>query len=232
MTINYTIKPAEPYKKTIPPSSLYKGRCARCTWMNFWHNFKIPVNMNLQQNLSRKQEKFFDGCPTTTLDATLRPGKITLMKGKKRSSLITINGQQTRWAFYGELDFGVNYDDGGFGVADGKVSLKDDPEDLIDSYTTQLHAYAFMLESPDSGASQKVETLSLIQWKIDSTYPPESAKWGFGVETRYIPIERNDKEFFSFMEKFIGYIEGEFPEADSECYDCKWLNEIGFDYGA
>jgi len=130
VTINYTVKPAEPYKKTIPPSSLYKGRCARCTWMNFWHNFKIPVNMNLQQNLSRKQEKFFDGCPTTTLDASLRPGKITLMKGKKRSSLITINGQQTRWAFYGELDFGVNYDDGGFGVADGKVSLKDDPEDL------------------------------------------------------------------------------------------------------
>jgi hypothetical protein len=161
VTINYTIKPAEPYKKTIPPSSLYKGRCPRCTWMNFWHNFKIPVNMNLQQNLSRKQEKFFDGCPTTTLDASLRPGKISLLKGKKRSSLITINGQLTRWAFYGELDFGVNYDDGGFGVADGKVSLKDDPDELVDSYTTQLHAYAFMLEYPDSGTSQKIPLILL-----------------------------------------------------------------------
>ena len=232
MTINYTKKPAEPYRKTLSPSSLYKGKCARCTWMIYWHNFELPSDMSLKSELARRQEKFLDGCPTHAIDPSLQRGKITLYKGKRKSEYVTINGEKTRWAFYGELDFAINYENGEFGVADGKVSLKKDTEALIKDYKNQLHSYAFLLEAPESGATQRVSSLGLVQWRIDSTYPSDSAKWGFGVETRYIPVEKNDREFQEFMAKFIGYIEGEFPEADSECYDCKWLKDIGFDYGA
>ena len=182
----------------------------------------------MQQSLSRKQEAFYDGAPTSAIDKTLRPGKVALFKGKRTSAPIYINNEETRWSFYGELDFGIEYADGGFGVADGKVSLKQDADELVKSYKTQLHAYAYMLEAPASGESLDVETLGLVQWRIDSTLPQDSTKWGFGVEHRYIPIDRNDEEFAEFMERFIGYIEGEFPDSAEGCYDCDWLKKIGF----
>jgi hypothetical protein len=35
-------------------------------------------------------------------------------------------------------------------------------------------------------------------------------------------------EFEAFMNRFIGIIEGEYPEASTACFDCKFLIEIGF----
>jgi hypothetical protein len=224
------IKPAQPYRKTISPSSLYKGKCPRCTWLNYWHNFSLPANLALQSVLSRKQEGFFDEISNAQVDKTLAPGTIRLYKGKKTSKPIKVNGQDSRWAFYGELDFVIEYDDGRFGVADGKVSLKADPAELAKNYFNQLHAYAFMLENPSDGDGQKVDTLGLVQWKFDEALPIDAPKWGFSVLHRYIPLDRDDAKFQVFIESFINVIEGDFPDAAPDCLDCKWLIEIGFQY--
>ena len=224
------VKPANPYRTTISPSSLYKGKCARCTWLSYWHNFSIPANLALQSSNSRMQEAFFDNLHTSRVDESLSPGVVKLYKGKRSSIPWEINGEITRWAFYGELDFVIEYEDGRFGVADGKVSMKLDQAALAKDYSNQLHAYDFMLENPKADDGQKVDTLGLVQWRIDGTLPLDSESWGFKVDHRYVAVERDDASFKEFMDRFITVIEGGFPEPASDCSDCGWLIKHGFQY--
>ena len=228
--LDLTKKPSEPYKKVITPSSLYKARCPRCTWLSYWHNFSLPVNLVLNQQLSRLQEAFFDGKETHFFAPEVKKGKVNLFKGKRTSKPIKVNGEDTRWAFHGELDFVIEYTDGRIGIADGKVSLKKDAEALVENYWSQLHSYAYMLEHPNEGDRLEIDSLGLIQWRIDNTLPQESDLRGFSVEHRYVPVDRTDEKFTKFMENFVLCIEGEFPEPSGECAECKWLSEIGFQY--
>ena len=227
--MSLSIKPNKPYRSTISPSSLYKARCPRCTWLSYWHNFSIPANLVLNQQLSRLQESYFDNKPTHALDGGMKPGTALRYKGKKTSLQIKVNGEASRWAFYGELDFLIEYHDGTYGVTDAKVSTKKDADGLVNDYSHQLHAYAFMLENPKDDEPIAIETLGLLQWRIENTLP-EDAPLGFSVMHRYIPIERNDPNFQRFMENMINVIEGDFPEASPDCYDCKWLSGVNFQY--
>ena len=227
-TVNYTVKPVTPYRTYISPSSLYKARCPRCTWLNYQHNFQIPANLALQQKLSRLQESFFDNRELSEIDTNLPKGFSSLKKGKITSKNIFIDGQDTGWQFYGELDFIFNYADGSFGVADGKVSMKADPNLLAEDYWPQLQAYAFMLENNEENPIL-IKSLGLVRWRIEETSQTE--EWGFTVSHEYIPIERDDVKFMTFINDFINVIKGEFPEPDKNCYDCKWLSKIHYNYG-
>ena len=118
-TADYKIKPATPYKSVITPSSLYKGNCPRCTWMSYWHNFSIPANLALQQQMSRIQEASFDGVSNESISSILPKGWAVLHKGKFASQPIRVNGQETRWKFYGELDLLAKNEDEGIRLGEG-----------------------------------------------------------------------------------------------------------------
>lgn len=97
--VDFRIRPEEPYKQVITPSSLYKANCARCTWMSYWHNFSIPANLALQQQQSRIQEASFDGIESQKISSLLPPGWMTLHKGKITSQPIHVKGKPSRWNF-------------------------------------------------------------------------------------------------------------------------------------
>ena len=225
---DYRVRPSEPYRQAITPSSLYKANCARCTWMSYWHNFSIPVNLILQQQMSRIQEASFDGIDNHKISPLLPKGWMTLHKGKITSKPIVVNGETTRWKFYGELDFLASNEDGTHSIIDGKVSMKRDPQELIASYWTQLEAYVLMLEKPELGESKSISSIGLLQWRIDGALAAEHNHRGFSVIESYIPVERQPAQFQIFMNNFIDVIEGQFPEASFECYDCNFLRSIGF----
>lgn len=227
-TADYKVKPATPYKSVITPSSLYKGNCPRCTWMSYWHNFTIPANLALQQQMSRIQEASFDGVSNESISSILPKGWTVLHKGKFASLRIHVNSKTTRWKFYGELDLLAKNEDGSFSIIDGKVSMKKNEKDLIDSYWAQLEAYAFMLEHPEIGDPIEIKSIGLLQWRITGDVIERDGSRGFAVEERYIPINRNAVEFDAFMTRFIEIIEGDYPDATSTCLDCKFLTEIGF----
>lgn len=224
----YSQKPAEPYKKMITPSSLYKSNCPRCTWMTYWHNFSIPANLALQQSMSRIQEAAFDGVDNHAISPLLPKGWSSLYKGKYASLPISLNGETTRWKFYGALDILATNEDGTYSIIDGKVSMKKDEQGLIKSYWTQLEAYVYMLENPEIGEAKKISTIGLLQWRIDGSFDVNAGRKGFSVEQRYIPVERNVEGFMKFIENFIGIIEGAYPSASSECKECEFLSDIGF----
>jgi len=196
--------------------------------MSYWHNFSIPANLALQQQMSRIQEGSFDGVSNDSISPTLPAGWATLYKGKFASQPINVNGEITRWKFYGELDLLAKNEDGSYSIIDGKVSMKKDEVGLIESYWTQLEAYVYMLEHPEVGDPVEINSIGLLQWRITGEVIEQGGTRGFAVEERYIPVDRRVAEFELFMTSFIEVIEGEFPAASSTCLDCKFLSEIGF----
>jgi len=108
--------------------------------------------------------------------------------------------------------------------------MKKDAEALIESYWAQLEAYVYAFESPLEGEPKPIKAIGLLQWRIDNSLHLEGDSRGFSVDHRYICIERRPEKFQGFLEKFIGIIEGDFPESGANCENCKFLAELGFSY--
>jgi hypothetical protein len=152
--------------------------------------------------MSRIQEDAFDGVDNHEISTSLPKGWASLYKGKFSSRPITINGETTRWKFYGALDILTSNEDGTHSIIDGKVSMKKDEVGLVSSYWTQLEAYVYMLEKPEVGEPKTISTIGLLQWRIDGALETDHGGKGFSVEQRYIPVERNVHGFTEFMKKF------------------------------
>lgn len=230
MTIDYKLKPASPYRSTLSPSSFYNIRCPRCLWLEYWHNFKFPVNLSLQLKLSRIQEAAYDGVPSTLITSAIPTGQVAKYKTRLTSRPVSINGEVTRWKIHGEIDLLVDHEDGTYSVIDGKVSMKADADAIVDAYWTQLEAYVFAFENPEFGEPKPIKTIGLLQWKIEDSLHLEGNQRGFSVGHRYIPVERRPQEFQDFLTEFISIIEGEFPSSGEQCENCKFLNKIGFSF--
>jgi len=225
---NLSIKPKEPHRKTLSPSSFYSIKCPRCLWLEYWHNIKFPVNLSLQLLLSRLQESAYDGVNSLLISNEIPSGLISRHKTRFTSKPITIDGIETRWKIYGEIDLLVDHQDGSYSIVDGKVSMKKEADALINSYWMQLEAYVFAFENPLEGKAMPIKTIGLLQWRIDDSLHLEDNIRGFKVDHRYISIPRRTTEFQQFLEKFIGIIEGDFPESGADCENCKFLFAIGY----
>ena len=220
-------KPSTPHRETLSPSSFYNIRCPRCLWLEYWHGIKLPANLAQQQLLSRLQEAAYDGVTSKVISADIPVGKVSRYKKRFTSMPVKVNGEETRWKIYGEIDLLVDHQDGTYSIVDGKVSMKKDAEALIESYWTQLEAYIYAFENPLDGDVMPIKSIGLLQWRIDDSLHIEDNKRGFSVDHRYIPISRQPEKFQEFLERFIGIIEGEFPESGTDCETCKYLEKIG-----
>lgn len=223
-------KPSEPHRSTLSPSSFYNIRCPRCLWLEYWHGIKLPANLALQLLLSRLQEAAYDGVTSKAISPDIPLGKVERYKKRFTSMPVKVNGEETRWKIYGEIDLLVDHQDGTYSIVDGKVSMKKDAEALIESYWTQLEAYVYAFENPLDGDVKPIKSIGLLQWRIDDSLHLEDNKRGFSVDHRYIPIPRQAERFQDFLGEFIGIIEGDFPESGDDCETCKYLEKIGFSY--
>jgi hypothetical protein len=137
-----------------------------------------------------------------------------------------INGFETRWKILGIYDLLGHYEDGSVAIIDCKVS--DSERDNGPFYAPQLEAYAHALENPDRGKPFPVSTMGLLIWKlagVTETSPSEiaSGKYGFGVNQRYVAVERDQQKFNDLIEELISTIEGGMPDSGSECNVCNYL---------
>ena len=228
--MNLSKKPSAPHRATLSPSSFYGIRCPRCLWLEYWHGIKLPANLALQLLLSRLQEAAYDGVTSKVISPDIPNGKVERYKKRFTSKPVKVNGEETRWKIYGEIDLLVDHNDGTYSIVDGKVSMKKDAEALIESYWTQLEAYVFAFENPLEGDAMPIKSIGLLQWRIDDSLHLEENKRGFSVDHRFIPIPRQPERFQSFLAEFIGIIEGEFPESGADCDTCKYLEKIGYQY--
>ena len=228
--MNLTIKPANPVRTTLTPSSFYGIRCPRCLWLQYWHGIQYKPNLNLQLHLADLQERSYDGVDSSLISSEIPTGKVSRYKEKFNSTSIKINGEETRWSIRGEIDLLVDHQDGTFSIIDGKVSQIDSSEKLISSYQNQLEAYAFSFENPLNGDVKPIRSIGLLQWYIDDAIMTSSNARAFSVLHRYVPVTRDESSFMIFLEKFIGIIEGNFPESGTYCDTCDFLKKVGFQY--
>lgn len=221
-------KPAKPAREFIAPSDLTFGfsTCKRCIWIKYWYSFELKKDFPLVKTLSTVQEELFRRAPMPSLDPRLAPGVVKQWGQWVKSKNIVINGIESQWKLRGIYDLLGHYDDGSVGIIDCKVS--DSERDNGDFYAPQLEAYAYTLENPLSGKAFPVSTMGLLVWKLGGvaeTRPNEFAEntMGFGVNQRYIPVERNPEQLQKLLAEFIAVIDGECPDPGAECHACNYF---------
>lgn len=212
-------KPATPTRSTIRPSDLTFGlsTCRRCLWIFYWFKVQAPMVMPLVSTLADQQEKLFQGATLRDIDPALGDGKITKWGQFINSSKIKLNGEETRWRFYGKYDVLGENSDGSLAIIDCKVS--DSDRDSAAHYAPQLEAYAFSLENPAVGEGQRVDSMGLLVWN-----PDHAEADGFKVRQKYVPVPRDTVRFNALVEDLITMLEGEIPNSGVDCQTCKFLN--------
>ena len=218
-------KPAKPARDTIAPSDLTFGlsTCKRCIWIKYWFKVTLPGQFPIVGTLSKLQEAHFRGASMPDLDPSLRPGKITKWGEWVKSDYISINGAKTPWRILGIYDVLAENDDGTLGLIDCKVSESE--RDSGQFYAPQLESYAFALENPAAGKAREVASMGLLVWKPTSVLGDNASNYGFGVEQKYVAVEREPDTFFKVIEELINVIDGDFPDSGSGCGTCNYLTQ-------
>jgi len=221
-------KPDVPARDTIAPSDLTFGlsTCKRCLWLKYWFKFDMKKEFPLVKPLADSQEEHFRRAAMQDIDTSLKPGVVKQWGQWVKSAPISINGFETRWKILGIYDLLGHYEDGSVGIIDCKVS--DSERDNGPFYAPQLEAYAYALENPDKGKPFPVSSMGLLIWKlagVTETAPSElaSSTHGFGVNQRYVSVDRDKDTFLTLLEELISTIEGGMPQPGPECNTCNYL---------
>lgn len=119
----------------------------------------------------------------------------------------------------GKYDLLLDNGDGTHTVVDLKLSQPSDEK--AETYGSQLHAYKYMLEHPQSGEPRKVSKLALLIFYPDKTYLwKEMISLSF--PHKWIEVEIDDKKFMKLVKDIDKLIKGPAPEATSNCQWCKY----------
>jgi hypothetical protein len=221
-------KPDVPARDTIAPSDLTFGlsTCKRCLWLKYWFKFDMKKEFPLVKPLADSQEEHFRRAAMQDIDASLKPGVVKQWGQWVKSAPISINGFETRWKILGIYDLLGHYEDGTVGIIDCKVS--DSERDNGPFYAPQLEAYAYALENPDKGKPFPVSSMGLLIWKLagvteTATSEVASNTHGFGVNQKYVAVERDKDTFLTLLEELISTIEGGMPQPGPECNTCNYV---------
>ena len=181
----------------------------------------MPGQFPLVGTMAALQEEHFRGADMPTIDPSLRAGKVTKWGEWVKSKPLVVNGVETRWRILGKYDLVATNEDGTIGLIDCKVS--DSQRDSGQFYSPQLEAYAYSLENPSAGKAQSVASIGLLVWKPTTAIGTTVVDYGFGVFQKYVPVERDQANFLKVIGEFIEVLEGELPQAGSECQTCNYL---------
>lgn len=213
-----------PTKPFISPSDLTFGfsGCHRCLWLKYNLGVTPPMSMPLVRTLSELQESRFRSASTTDMSRALAEGTVVSAGAWVQSTPIVIDGDETVFRVRGKYDLLVKFADGSYGVVDCKVSGSAD--DKADFYRPQLEAYAFALESPDSGEAKSVSTTGLLVWTPSSVTGDASQGYGFAVDAFWQPIARKPQQLHDLLRDFIAVITSEQPPQTKDgCRDCDYV---------
>ena len=212
-------------REFISPSDLTFswGSCHRCLWLNYNHGLRTPGFMPLVGDLANMQENYFASKTTADIAPVLPAGKVASLGGWVKSSLIPVNGNNSKFAIRGKYDLLIEFADGTYGVIDCKFQAKD--SDKTDLYQPQLEAYAFALENPATGEPKTVSLIGLLVWSL--LEPAGDVSKGFGIKLKHSwrPITRNPAALSTRLTDFITVVSGEMPAAKDNCDMCNYLTQ-------
>ena len=209
----------------ISPSDLtfLYGECPKCFWLKYRHGISTPGFMPLVGPMSAFQEGLYAGQPSSKLSPLLPSGRIARAGDWVESDYIRIGAVTSRWKIKGKYDIVVEYDSGGLGLVDCKVTTSDMDQSKVDHYRPQLEAYCYAMEHPLSGEAESVRTAGLMMWRIVGAGEPTPGNYTFVTEPAYLDCPRDPDLFTALIEKVIDLIEGPEPESGEKCGNCRFV---------
>lgn len=204
--------------------------CPRCFYLKVVHKFGRPYSPfpSIFSKIDLLMKDFYEGQSTQKMDPGLPPGKVLFGEKWVTSAPISIPGHENSVYIRGKFDTVVEFDDGSFGVIDFKTSTPKPHH--VEFYGRQLHAYAHALEHPAEGKLQlaPITTLGLLIVEPSlMTAGATAASVNFENELTWLPVEKDDDSFLSFIENVLTVLEQpQPPSAAEKCGWCKYRDEV------
>ena len=211
----------------ISPSDLtftYK-ECKRCFWLKYNKGISTPGFMPLVGPMSAMQEKRYRGKSSTVLDPQLMPGLIARFGEGVESTLIHVNGKETKWRIKGKFDLLVEYQNGTVGLVDAKVTTSEMDDEKVNHYLPQLEAYCYALENPMTSLPVHVSHSGLMMWRVESATQDEDENNYFSTESAFLMVPRDPEWFQEFISEVIKVLEGPIPESSEKCNNCSYAEK-------
>lgn len=151
------------------------------------------------------------------VDPSLPSGIIEIQEGYMRS--MPVKGAEDCY-INGRFDILSKLDDKSYAVIDFKITTP--VEEKIQRYASQLHAYKYALENPDTGkGSIKISKMGVV------SVSPESMKLingsiVFTTRPTWHPFEENMDSFYMLIAEISEVLNGECPPSSPDCSLCSY----------
>lgn len=195
-------------------------RCKRCYYDQKVNNIKVSLPFPpVFSKLDVLQKNFYHDKSSDLLGGKIAPGVIKTDYSKTQKSKILEDNKGRKFQLKGRIDAYVKHKDN-FSIIDFKVT--DIDEKKIDTYATQLLAYAIMFDQPDVGFLKlnPIKDLGIFCFEPDTIVDHQNVP-NFKMKTQFYLIERDDKKMFEFITMVIDMLEGKNPTSKEKCSICK-----------
>ena len=195
-------------------------RCKRCYYDQKVNNIKVSLPFPpVFSKLDVLQKNFYHDKSSDLLGGKIAPGVIKTDYSKTQKSKILEDNKGRKFQLKGRIDAYVKHKDN-FSIIDFKVT--DIDEKKIDTYATQLLAYAIMFDQPDVGFLKlnPIKDLGIFCFEPDTIVDHQNTP-NFKMKTQFYLIERDDKKMFEFITMVIDMLEGKNPTSKRKCSICK-----------
>lgn len=150
----------------------------------------------------------------------LPSGIITIQEGYMRSAVIP----GTSVYLSGRFDILTKLEDGTFAIIDFKITTPDD-EKILKRYSSQLHAYKFALENPETETPIKISKMGVITINPDKM-DLVNGKVVFTTTPTWHSVEEDMEEFYMLMRGISDVLEGPLPEVSETCGLCVYRSRF------
>ncbi len=197
----------------------YAG-CKRCYYDQKVNNIKVSLPFpSVFSKLDILQKNFYHDKSSDLLGGKIASGVIKTDYSRTQKSKILQDNKGRKFQLKGRIDAYVKHKDS-FSIIDFKVT--DIDEKKIDTYATQLLAYAIMFDQPDEGFLKlnPIIDLGIFCFEPDTMVNHQNVP-NFKMKTQFYLIERDDKKMFEFITTVIDMLEGKNPTSKEKCSICK-----------
>lgn len=216
---------------TLSPSHLgwLRADCERCLVREVAYGVKRPGGPPEAYNLADKAMKtWFDDRHDAEISLGVGPTFRVVAQGQHvESRPLEFPNYDLEIVVKGRLDALVRTTDDETIVVDYKTTTKG--EVAPRTYTAQLHAYAFALESPARAADETtIDGLALLLYRpVSFSHRPEKAVSGLYGPTEWLEVPRDDASLHQLLERVAALSVGAVqPTPNPKCMFCTYYGAV------
>ncbi len=216
--MNYKLSPSD-------LTFLYEG-CKRCFYLKMVKGIAQP-SMPLPSIFSKIAsllKNHYAGKHTSELHVNLPPGTVSFGEKYVRSDIIQLPNHEVTCFISGRFDIVISFEDGTYGVVDFKTGNPN--TEAINFYSRQLHAYAYALEHPASGALNlaPISKMGLLYFYPSAINQQTIERLSYEAEITWMEIRKDEEDFLEFIDQVLDVLE--LPEPPVQSLNCQWCGYI------